>query len=392
MEKNNFKILIAPNSFKECADSVEISEYIKTSLFRLLPNEIRSLITFDLKPISDGGDGFLQVCHRMFGLEFLHFEISYPFSDDKFFCAVAYSEKNKTLYVESSEVLGTKIIPAEFRNPMNLSSKGLGDLLIHINDSCENDILAIERVVIGIGGTGINDLGLGMMQTIGWSFLDAEGKEIEPLPKNFGLIKKINGEKIETPFKIELIVDVDNPLIGEQGASQVFSMQKGATEEEAELMDKGFEKILQLLGVDEKKIDLLNGAGGGLGAAFELFFDVELKHAADFIVEELKIHDTTNNEYDVVITGEGKFDSKSLMNKGAMLVINEFAPKNVPMYIICGQTEGDLPNIENLKVIEISEYFNSEEESIQKIDKGIEMACKKIDRDVIKLFAAKNTK
>src|SRR3989339_439372 len=329
MENKKFNILIAPNSFKECADSVEISEYMKTSLFRLLPEELRAQINFDLKPISDGGDGFLQVAQRIFGLEFLHFEISYPHSDEKFFCAVAYSEETKTMYVETAEVLGLKLIPQEFRNPMHLSSKGMGDLLIHLNDSVEDGVLAI--------------------------------------------------------------VKVDNPLIGDQGASLVFSLQKGASEEEAEEMDKGFQDVLSVLGISEKKIDLLNGSGGGLTAAFELFFDVDVKYATDFIVDELKIHDTINNNYDIVITGEGQLDSKSLMNKGAMLVVNEFAEKEVPIYLVCGQTEGDLPDVENLHVLEVAEYFNSEEESIEKIDKGIEMACKKIGKDVIKLYAAKNS-
>ncbi len=391
MENKKFNILIAPNSFKECADSVEISEYIKTSLFRLLPDEIRSQINFDLKPISDGGDGFLQVAQRNFGLEFLHFEITYPFSDDKFFCPVAFSEQTKTLYVETAEVLGLKLIPTELRNPMHLSSKGMGDLLIHINDSVENSVLPIEKVVIGVGGTAINDLGLGMLQTVGWRFLDENENDVDPIPANFSKIKGFEGEKIEVPFKIELIVDVDNPLIGDQGASLMFSLQKGASEEDAEEMDKGFQDILSVLGVSEKKIDLLNGSGGGLTAAFELFFDVTVKYATDFIVDELKIHDTLNNNYDVVITGEGQLDSKSLMNKGAMLVVNEFAEKEVPIYLVCGQTEGDLPEVEHLRVIEVAEYFNSEEESIQKIDKGIEMACKKIGKDVIKLYAAKNS-
>lgn len=392
MENKKFNILIAPNSFKECADSVEISEYMKTSLFRLLPDEIRSQINFDLKPISDGGDGFLQVAQRIFGLEFLHFEISYPHSDEKLFCPVAYSEAAKTLYVESAEVLGIKLVPTEFRNPMLLSSKGMGDLLIHINDSVENGVLAIEKVVIGIGGTAINDLGLGMLKAVGWRFLDEDDNDVDPIPANFSRISGFEGDKIEVPFKIELIADVDNPLIGDQGASKVFSLQKGASEDEAEEMDKGFQDVLSVLGISEKKIDLLNGSGGGLTAAFELFFDVDIKYATDFIVDDLKIHDTNNNNYDIVITGEGQLDYKSFMNKGAMLIVNEFAQKEIPIYLVCGQTEGDLPEVEMLYVIEVAEYFNSEEESIQKIDKGIEMACRRIGKDIIKLFAAKNSK
>jgi len=78
------------------------------------------------------------------------------------------------------------------------------------------------------------------------------------------------------------------------------------------------------------------------------------------------------------------------MNKGAMLIVNEFKEKEIPIYFICGQSEGDLPEIENLYVLELSEYFNSEEESIQKIGQGIELASKKIAKDLIKIFTQKN--
>lgn len=389
MKNKKFNCLIAPNSFKECADSVEISEYVKSSLFRYLPKEIREKINFDLKPISDGGDGFLQVCQRNFGLDIFHFEISYPYNEQTFFCPVGYSEETKTLYIESAEVLGMKVIPSEFRDPMNLSSKGMGDLLIQIVDSIENEVMQVEKIIIGIGGTGINDLGLGMLKTIGWKFYDENENEIEPIPANFMKIKSFDGEKIEAPFKIELVVDVDNPLIGDQGASKVFSLQKGASEFEAEEMDRGFQEVLAVLGIPEKKIDLLNGSGGGLTAAFELFFDVNIKLANDFIVDDLKIHSTNNKNYDIVVTGEGQLDYKSLMNKGAMLVVNEFKEKEIPIYFICGQSEGDLPEIENLHVLELSEYFNSEEESIQKIAQGIELASKKIAKEILKLFTQK---
>jgi len=92
---------------------------------------------------------------------------------------------------------------------------------------------------------------------------------------------------------------------------------------------------------------------------------------------------------DLVITGEGKLDQQTFLNKGAFIVVNEFAEKNVPITILCGNSEGALPQIENLKVIELSEYFDSVEESIKKIDQGIEIACRKISKDIIHHFTKK---
>ena len=390
MENKKFKILIAPNSFKECADSVEISELIKTSLFKLLPNEIKSQIDFSLKPISDGGDGFISVCQRVFGAELLHFEISYPFSDDKFFCPVGYYQSTKTLYVESAEILGLKVIPEEQRNPIQLSSKGLGELLLQIYESVENGIMEVEKVIVGIGGTGINDLGMGMMEVFGLEMYDKDDNKLEVLPKNFSLVEKIVVPEVQLPFALEMIIDVENPLLGINGASLTFAEQKGATDEEAKQMEKGFVHLLDELEVDETTQENLSGAGGGIAAALKLFFNAEEKFADKFIREELTIH-PFNTDVDMVITGEGKLDNQTLMNKGAFIVVNEFAEQNIPIHFLCGTSEGDLPEIESMKVIEIAEYFDSVDESIKKIDQGIEIACRKVSKDIIKQFAMKKS-
>ncbi|MEW6701125.1 MAG: glycerate kinase [Bacteroidota bacterium] len=388
--REQFKVLIAPNSFKECADSVEITEFIKASLFRLLPAEIKSKIDFRLKPISDGGDGFLEVCQRNFGVEFLHFEIPNPFNGNKFFCPVGYFQKSKTLYIESAEVLGLKIIPEEFRKPMIISSRGMGDLLLQILDSVNDGIMDVDKVIIGIGGTGTNDLGMGMMEEFGLELFDAKDNKLEVLPKDFSLVEKIIVPEVSLPFKIELIVDVENPLLGINGASLLFAEQKGATDEEAIEMEKGFTHILDQLEVDDSVQADLYGAGGGIAAAMKLFFNAEEKFADKFIKEDLRVK-VEASDVDLVITGEGKLDSQTFLNKGALIVVNEFAQKKIPIFFLCGSSDGNLPEVENLKVIEISEYFDSIEESIQKIDQGIEIACRKISKEIIRLFAKKNS-
>ncbi len=390
MNDKLFKILIAPNSFKECADSVEISELIKTSLFRLLPNEIKSKIDFSLNPISDGGDGFISVCQRVFGAELLHFEISTPYNDDKFFCPVGYFQDSKTLFVESAEIFGLKIIPDEFRNPIQLSSKGLGELLLQLYDSVENGIMDIEKVIIGIGGTGINDFGMGMMEIFGLEFYDRNDNSLDVLPKNFLRVEKIVVPEVNFPFHIEMIIDVENPLLGINGASLTFAEQKGATDEEAKQMEKGFLHLLDELEIDEVTQEGLSGAGGGIAAALKLFFNAEETFADKFIREELKIR-PENSNVDMIITGEGKLDTQTLMNKGAFIVVNEFAKQNVPIHFLCGVSEGDLPEIKNMKVLEIAEYFDSPEDSIKKIDQGIDLACRRISKDIIQQFAKKNS-
>jgi len=384
---NQIKVLVAPNSFKECADSVELVTLFENGFDKHLPKNIKSKIKFDYKPISDGGDGFLEVCKYHLGLEKLHFEISYPYSEEKFLCPVGYWESKKILFIESAEVLGLKKIPEDQRKPMELSSKGMGELLIQILDGIDNGLLDVEHVIIGIGGTGTNDLGLGMMEVFGLELYDKNDNKLDVLPKNFELVEKIVVPEVNFPFKLETIIDVENPLLGEKGACKSFAHQKGATEFDIVHLEKGFENILHELELEKEFIAKLSGAGGGLAAAFKIFFNAEEKFASDFIEKYLEIK-LENSDYNLIITGEGKFDFQSFMNKGSMIIANKFAQKNIPVYIVCGEAEGILPDDENIHLIELAEYFDSTEESIANIDKGIDIACKQISKFLLKQIEA----
>jgi len=185
------RILISPNSFKECADSVTIAELINDNLTNLKNAE---LIT---KPISDGGDGFLSVCRVYFGGEIRKYLIATAYDNSEFECPVLYCEKRKEIYIESAEVLGVKIVPLFYRNPLKLTSRGLGELLLKIEADLQSRKVKAEKVYIGIGGTATIDLGMGMMSELGLILMDSNGNSLNVLPENFQLAKKIDYK----PFK-----------------------------------------------------------------------------------------------------------------------------------------------------------------------------------------------
>ena len=388
MNKNQIKILVAPNSFKECADSVEIATLIRASFDQDIPPKIKKNIDFTYKPISDGGDGFLEVCKNFFGLETLHFEISKPYGDEKFFAQAGYSPSTKTVYIESAEVLGLRTIPQEYRKPLILTSKGMGEILLQLIDNAETGFLEIKEVIIGIGGTGTNDLGLGMMEVFGLELYDKDDNQLEVFPQNYNLVEKIVVPEVTLPFKLSIISDVKNPLLGKKGSAHVFASQTGAEKEEIKILEQGFINILKQLEIDENEIPNLPGAGGGLSAGLKLFFNATEVDSTDFIMN--RILDIENNHtYDLVITGEGKYDSQSLMDKGATIITNEFIQKGIPVYFLCGITEGMLPEEEDMSVIDLSEYFDSIEESIKNIEKGIDLACRRIVKDIVSLVSNK---
>ena len=180
------RILIAPNSFKECADSVTIAELIKDNLNHL---ENAELI---VKPISDGGDGFLNVCNYYFGGEIRTYKISTAYDETILDCPVLYIESKKEIYIESAEVLGLKKVPLTFRNPLKLSSKGLGELFLKIKQEIKQNKLNVEKVYVGIGGTATIDMGLGMMSKLGLKLIKASGEEVNVSPENFSITKSID--------------------------------------------------------------------------------------------------------------------------------------------------------------------------------------------------------
>src|SRR5690606_15135730 len=218
-------------------------------------------------------------------------------------------------------ILGLKIVPINKRNPILLDSKGLGVLLKTIMTQESS----LNNIVIGIGGTATNDLGLGAASIFGLKLLDDDGKYLPIIPRNYELVKDLIWEQPRIVSKIEIITDVENPLLGENGAARSFARQKGASEKDIEIMESGFENIIKIL----------NGAGGGLAAGMQIFFNAIIKPASDFIFEDLGINNLSYNP-DIIITGEGAFDSQTLMKKASGILIEKFRNSGARIFIICG--------------------------------------------------------
>ncbi|MEJ2615703.1 MAG: glycerate kinase [Ignavibacteriaceae bacterium] len=367
------KLLLAPNAYKESSDSV-----FAAGLFKKYLTDNR----FDIieKPISDGGDSFLNICKENFNLKLLTYKITNCYDDELIQIQIGYDTQHLNLYVESADILGLKVIPENKRNPGEINSKGLGDLLKIIKEEVDKNRLNVDNVFIGIGGTGTNDLGLGACSRFGLKLFDND-KELEIKPINYYRVNRIEWNEQNIPFKIVPVVDVKNELLGEHGATLTFGKQKGANDEQLKIIEKGFNNIIDIL--KQKNMvdstDKLSGAGGGLAAGLKIFFNSEVKYAKDFILKELGI-DKIKNDIDFVITGEGVFDNQSLMEKGTGIIIDEFKDTAKVIFLVCGEINEKVKESLNESVycIELRKYFSSKEESIRNFKKGIELACNEI--------------
>ena len=371
------RILISPNSFKECADSVIIAELIKDNLSGLKDTE---LIT---KPISDGGDGFLNVCKFYFGGEIRNYSISSSYNESQFECPVLYCEKRNALYIESAEVLGLKVVPPDFRNPLKLTSKGLGQLLLQIEHDVRSRKIKVEKIYIGIGGTATIDMGMGMMSILGLRLMDSSGREIPVLPENYNMVIDIDYKHIKFLFEVIPVIDVSNPLVGEQGGIRIFGKQKNADNKTIFILENKFNHLLKLFENNGLLISSnnLSGAGGGIPAALQIFYKTSQLQSSEFIKNNLGLNKYVN-KVEYLITGEGAYDHQSGFGKGVGVLLHLFSSNIEQVFLVCGKINaGSIQNLpKNVFPIEISKYFPSEVESITNYKEGIKRVC----HDIVK--------
>ncbi len=374
MKKN---ILIAPNSFKEVLSSTDVALILQSEFSNLLPNEYL-ILTF---PLSDGGDGFLEVIKEKFNTESLIFSVDYPFESEKLLqVTVEYDRISQRIFIESAKVLGLSIIDEDKRNPLELSSKGLGQLLKKIKKETENGNLKINEVIIGLGGSSVQDLGLGALSEFGLRLFHF-AKYIPVEPKFFMRADRLSYSAInfEFPFNIKFVADVDNPLLGEKGSNNTFAKQKGASETDIEILEKGFVNILRLLHV--KSVGNLSGAAGGIAAGFSLLIDnVEIISSEDFILNYLGLN--SMGDVDFLITGEGKLDNTTLQGKAPYIVWKFFIDKVKRMFFVTGKSEIEI-NESNVVVLSLSEVFDSEDKAKSDVKAGLKIIAGKISKMIL---------
>lgn len=367
---SKIKLLIASNSFKECADATEIAsnilDHFKEAEFR-----VKSI------PISDGGDGFLKICENHFKLKTVTKEIP-SFYDESFFqIPIGISKDNKKIYLESAEIIGMKKIPFEKRNPLMLNSNNLGMLLIEL----EKEYPKASKIILGLGGTATNDLGLGLCHSFGLKLFNKKGVELPVQPKYFAEVDSIILPGKRFSLSLEVITDVKIPLYGSVGTSKTFAKQKGATAKEIEILEKGVKNIISILR-KEHRIDFsskLIGAGGGLLLGLSLVANPQVIYAEEFLLKDLQLEKEIKKA-DFIITGEGSFDEQSMMNKGTGILIRIAKKYKKTIFLICGRCHpvDVFQNSHQVKAFSLEKYFKSRKTSIKNYKIGIEKACGEI--------------
>ena len=323
------KVLVAVNEFKGSLSSIEIGEIISNKL-----NSNYDNITTLIQPVADGGDGFLAL--------FKGFEKMKTINAARQECEVNYllDIKRKEAVIEIAEVIGLKHLKDTQRDPYKTSTVGLGRLISFLLKK------GINHFIIGLGGSATNDCGIGMLSELGIQFTDKNGNPCKHGMDDLMKINKIDLRFINDKFKnakFTIISDVNNPLIGINGATYVYSKQKGLSESKFQEVDKYVENFSNIVNNIVKKNNVYNegsGAAGGLGFAFMSFSNATIQSGSQFMINYLGLEETIQ-EIDIVITGEGKLDKQSFMGKAPIEVAKVAKKYNKKVIFLAGNILDD---------------------------------------------------
>lgn len=312
-------IVVAIDSFKGSLSSLEAGNAISEGIHKVMPDA-----DVLVRPLADGGEGTVEALTLGMNGKTEKVMVTGPLGS-KVEAAYGIIEETKTAIMEMSAAAGITLVGEQERNPLNTTTFGVGEMICDaIGKGCRN-------FIVGIGGSATNDGGVGMLQALGYEFLDADGGQVPFGAKGLSMIEKISDEHVIPELKdcnFKIACDVKNTLCGEQGCSAVFGPQKGATSSMIEKMDRWLERYARLTHEKYEEADMNKpgtGAAGGLGFAFLSYTNAILESGVKIVLDETRLEDYIKDA-DIVITGEGRLDAQTVMGK-APIGVAELAKK-----------------------------------------------------------------
>lgn len=302
------KIVVAIDSLKGSLTSLEAGQAIKQGIRRAMPEA-----EIFVRPLADGGEGTVEALVLGMNGHNEKVTVSGPLGKPVE-CIYGILEESKTAILEMSGAAGITLISDGERNPLNTTTYGVGEV---IKDAIKK---GCRHFIVGIGGSATNDGGIGMLQALGYGFLDKNGNQVSFGAKGLKDLVRITDENVIPELKectFRIACDVTNPLCGERGCSAIYGPQKGATPSRIMQMDKWLEDYAVLAAAKFPKADAVypgTGAAGGMGFAFLTFTNAVLESGIQIILDETCLEDFVKNA-DIVVTGEGRLDGQTIMGK-----------------------------------------------------------------------------
>ena len=321
------KIVVATDSFKGSLSAPEACRIIAAQAEKVFPQaEIIQL------PISDGGEGLVEVAFNALGGERVVVQTCDPLGRE---IAAEYLKlADRSALIEMAGAGGLTLLNPREYDPLRTSTFGVGLMILDAIKSGANPIY------IGLGGSATVDGGTGAATALGIHFFDEMGGKVT----NGGGLGSIQSldlrglRELSYSGKIVFLTDVNNPLCGPSGAAEIFGPQKGATPGQVRQLDRGLrnlaERTEQEIGMDLKDIPGM-GAAGGFALPFVAFMGAEIRSGIDFVLDVLRFDEKLVGS-DLVITGEGRTDAQSAMGKAISAVARRAHEAAVRVAVISG--------------------------------------------------------
>ena len=327
-------ILIAPNAFKNSATATDAAEAIQMGLLKS-----RLGCTIECFPIADGGDGTAELIIKKCKGTLVNVTVNDPLGRPVN-TTFGLIDDDKTAIIEMANASGLRLLFADGLNPMQTSSFGTGQMMKLALDS------GVTRIILAMGGSATVDGGCGILSALGINFLDADGNILKPIPEELQRMVSVDTSGLDNRIaacEIVVVCDVDNKLLGEQGAAMVFGPQKGATPEQVGLLEDfltNFSVVTQnYTGINIADIKY-GGAAGGATSGIHAYLNARLVNGIEYFLQ-LTGFDRALQKADLVITGEGSIDAQTLQGKGPFGVAAMARSYNLPVIGVAGKVPLD---------------------------------------------------
>jgi glycerate 2-kinase len=324
------RVLAAPDKFRGTLTSTEAAAAIGAGWRRGRPDDAVEQV-----PLADGGEGTLEALVAAGEGRVLSERVTGPLGDpiDAEFGLV---DRDRTGVVEMARASGLALVPDGRRDALHATTRGTGELILAAARNRP------ERIVVCIGGSATTDGGAGMAQALGARLLDASGRDVPPGGAGLLELDRIDTSELDPAVRgcrFRVASDVDNPLVGPEGAAAVYGPQKGANARDVELLDRALTRYAEVLRRD-LGVDVADrpgaGAAGGLGAGLMAFLEAELRPGIEVVMEAARFDERLPGA-ELVVTGEGKLDAQSLHGKTVAGVHRAAEEAGIRVLVVCGQ-------------------------------------------------------
>lgn len=374
--ERKFRILIAPDKFKGSLSAKEVAKCIAATVEKRL-----NRAEIQLLPIADGGDGSLDL---LLSNDFQEVKVqTYDALMEPVQARYGFSTVSgkRVAFLEMASICGIASLQGRGLQPQFASSYGLGDVAAQII------MHGVDEILVSVGGSASIDGGLGFLVGLGAIIKNEKGSRIPP--NLSGLEHAVSIDlallhpsihPLTSNVKWKFLVDVSNPLVGPEGAAYVFGPQKGLRLTQLESADRSLLHWARILEkVSGTDVSTISGAGaaGGVACPGLALFGASLMSGAEWFAGHLNL-DQKISDADLVITGEGSFDSQSFAGKGPGYVIEKSRASGKTFAIVAGQIEPGLTEKFRIPSVSLTELAGSPELALKDPEKWLSEATNEL--------------